>query len=368
MKRLESPIQLCQELVRIPSENPTGTQKGAGEAVIAEFVGEFLKSLGASIEFDEVAEGRPNVYGRLPAVSKADSTIMFAPHLDTVPVEGMTVAPFDAELRDGKIFGRGSSDTKGPMAAMLWALKTIDLKRLNVNLIFAGLADEESGQLGSARCASLHLADFVVVGEPTDLKTVYTNKGTAWIELEVSGVPAHASAPERGVNAIEQLHELFQIIKTEFPAFTQTHPVLGNTTISLGRIRGGSKVNVVPDRCIAEIDIRTLPGQENLVEQLQAFVATQKFSATVRPIKVAKPSYTHPENPFVTRLACCGAPLTGAPWFCDAAKFSEAGTPSVAIGPGSIAQAHTADEFIEVTELERGVEFFQKFLYSFSND
>src|SRR6266446_4704275 len=136
---IHSVVELCQALVQIPSENPSGSGACPGEKVIAGFVGGFLESLGAKVEYEEIAPDRPNVYGFWPALAEATQRIMFAPHLDTVTVDGMVVDPFLAGISEGRIYGRGSSDTKGSMASMLWALKTVDPAQLNVAVAFAGL-------------------------------------------------------------------------------------------------------------------------------------------------------------------------------------------------------------------------------------
>jgi acetylornithine deacetylase/succinyl-diaminopimelate desuccinylase-like protein len=360
---------LCQALVQIPSENPSASVVSHGEEAIAHFVGDFLKSAGASVEYEEIAPGRPNVYGSWPATVSNAVRIMFAPHLDTVTVEGMTIDPFGGEILNGRLFGRGSSDTKGTVAAMLWALKSVDLSRLPIAVSFAGLADEESTQLGAKICAERHMADFVVVGEPTNLDVVYTHKGTAWIEIETEGRSAHASTPAAGVNAIDRMANVLQVLKSNFPHICRlpADPVLGTSTLSVGVIRGGSKINVVPDRCVAEVDIRILPGQEAIAQAIDAFLREQEILATIRSIKTSAPLYTDPSHPVIKRFLALGSKLTGASWFCDAAFFSLENTPAAAIGPGSIAQAHTSDEFIEIAELERGARFFTDFLNSFSN-
>jgi acetylornithine deacetylase/succinyl-diaminopimelate desuccinylase-like protein len=362
-------VDLCRALVQIPSENPSGSNARSGEKAIAEFVGGFLESIGAKVQYEEVEPGRPNVYGFWPAPPGATQRILFAPHLDTVTVEGMVVDPFQAEISNGKIHGRGSSDTKGPMAAMLWALKSTDLARLNVAVAFAGLVDEEAGQLGAKACATRKFADFVIVGEPTDLDVVYTHKGTAWLEIETIGKSVHASMPETGLNAIDLMTEALKRLREAFPLIlpAKQNTILGRPTISTGRIRGGTKINIVPDRCRAELDIRTLPGQEDMLAAVADFFLEQQIPATVRPIKVSAPLFTAPENPILKNFESLGSRLTGASWFCDAAFFFLEGIPAVAIGPGSMAQAHTANEFIEIFELERGAEYFKNFLNTFSN-
>ena len=366
---IHSVVDLCQALVQIPSENPSGSAASHGEEAIARFVGEYLEILGAQVEYEEIGPGRPNVYGLWPAPPGAKQRILFAPHLDTVTVEGMTVDPFLAERLDGRLYGRGTSDTKGSMAAMLWALKSVDLAKLSVAVGFAGLADEEFEQFGAKVCAERKMAEFVIVGEPTNLDVVYTHKGTAWIEIETQGKSAHASIPQTGLNAIDRMIDALKILHEQFPRIcpVQGDPVLGEATISTGRIRGGAKINVVPDRCYAEVDIRVLPGQESMAAAIADFFQKQQVPAKIKPIKISDPLYTSPDHPFIEKFVALGSRLTGASWFCDAACFALQGTPAIAIGPGSIAQAHTADEFIEIAELERGAQFFANFLHSFSN-
>jgi acetylornithine deacetylase/succinyl-diaminopimelate desuccinylase-like protein len=370
MTPIESVTELCRALVRIPSENPSGAPESAGEEAIGRFVGEFLSAHGASVEFEYVAEGRPNVYGWFPRPPAAKTTLLFAPHLDTVPARGMNIDPFKGDIVDGRLLGRGATDTKGPMAAMLWALTTTDLSKLNVAVGFVGLADEEAAQLGSKVCARRREADFVVVGEPTDLNVVYTHKGTAWMQLQARGKAAHAAAPDSGINAIELLTEAFAALKVEFPNLcpAPANETLGKPTISLGTIAGGVKINIVPDYSRAELDIRTLPGQEGMVAAVQSFLAQRYPEVEATPLKVSNPLYTDPSHPFIEKFVALGSQRVGVPCFCDAAFFAEQNTPAVAIGPGTIKQAHTCDEFIEVRDLERGAEFFRSFLTSFSSE
>jgi acetylornithine deacetylase/succinyl-diaminopimelate desuccinylase-like protein len=362
-------VDLCRALVQIPSENPSASRDSQGEETIARFVGSFLEKIGAGVEYQEVAPGRFNVYGFWPKPTPDAQRILFAPHLDTVSVQGMTIDPFAANMEKGKIWGRGSSDTKGTMAAMLWALHSFDWRKLNVAIGFAGLADEESGQIGAKAAAARRFADFVIAGEPTNLDVVYTHKGTAWIEVATAGKSAHASTPERGINAIDRMNSALRSLSEQLPKICPVtdHPVLGPPTLSVGRIQGGTKINVVPDRCVAEVDIRVLPGQESIFTDIQTFFDREQIPAIIKPIKSSKPLFTDPEHPMINRLADLGSKRVGASWFCDAALFADLGTPAIALGPGSIAQAHTADEFIEVAELERGAEFFTKFIRSFAN-
>jgi acetylornithine deacetylase/succinyl-diaminopimelate desuccinylase-like protein len=277
----------------------------------------------------------------------------------------MTIDPFGGSVRDGKIWGRGASDTKGSMAAMLCALDRARdlLPFLDHEIWFAGLMGEESGQHGAKALAASETFDFVIAGEPTGLRTVHAHKGSLWVTLTSRGKAVHASAPERGENAIYSMTAAIEEIRRKvIPAITEAeHPLLGRTTLSVGTIRGGSKTNIVPDHCEATLDIRLIPGADP--EQILSLLREAAPGLLIEHHGSA-PLHTEASHPMVRRLASIGAAPVGAPWFCDAAVFAERGMPAVALGPGSIAQAHTADEFITIDALEQGVSFFERLLRS----
>ncbi len=364
-----SVTELAQALVRIPSVNPHGDPgtDHVGEKQIAEWLAEFLRGIGARVELREVLPDRPNVVAHWPGDRAGNPRLLFAPHTDTVSVEGMTIDPFAAELRDGKIWGRGASDTKGPMAAMLWALREMRdrLPALGHEIWFAGLMSEETSQHGSRALAREERFDFVIVGEPTGLDVVHTHKGSAFLYLTTRGVSAHAARPDLGENAIAKMLDVLAVVRTEFAAdfAAQCDPVLGESTLSIGTIRGGSKTNIIPDRCEVSVDMRFVPAHyrpeiiDEFRERLRRVCPDLEVSADPAP-----PLLTDPSHPLIAKLGECGAKPVGAPWFCDACFFAERGMPAVALGPGSIAQAHTKDEWIAVDELERGVDFFRRFL------
>jgi acetylornithine deacetylase/succinyl-diaminopimelate desuccinylase-like protein len=358
---------LLGELIRIPSVNPEG-DPGVSEpceAALALYLEKLLTGLGAEVSLREVLPGRPNVVARFPSDRPGKPRLLLAPHTDTVSVVGMSIEPFGGEVRDGKVWGRGASDTKGPMASMLCALSRMgnELAGLSHEIWFAGLMGEESGQFGAKALASSENFDFVIAGEPTDLQTVHAHKGSLWVTLTSHGKAVHASAPERGENAIYKMTSAIARIRDEvIPEISRNeHPLLGRTTLSVGTIRGGSKTNIVPDHCEATIDIRVIPGDHP--EQIIALIRKAAPGLEVDH-QGSTPLYTDPDHPLVGKLSALGAAPTGAPWFCDAAVFATKGMPSIALGPGSIAQAHTADEFITVSDLEAGADFFETFLRS----
>ncbi len=366
-------VQICRDLVAIPSVNPdgeTGTDR-TGEKACAEYAGEFCRKLGAEVVYEEVLPGRPNVIARFPSDGTKKPRIVLGPHTDTVSVAGMTVDPFGAELRDGRIYGRGACDTKGTMAAMLGALEEIgeNIPKLGAEITFAGFMGEETCQWGSRHFAKHHPGyDFGLVGEPTGCAVVHTHKGSWWLRLSTAGHAVHGSTPERGDNAVLKMMPILEALDGPFrrllaaPEFR--HPVLGDSTLNIGMIRGGSRTNIVPDSCTIWLDLRFTPGihRAGIQEMLTEFLEKQGFIVTMDADPVCAPLETPANNPFVKKLAAAGHGLTGATWFCDALWLAEAGIPSVAAGPGDIAQAHTADEWVSVAQLEEGVAFYRRFL------
>jgi acetylornithine deacetylase/succinyl-diaminopimelate desuccinylase-like protein len=368
-----SAAELLQALVRIPSVNPEGDPgtDRTGERACAEFVGAELTALGAAeVRYDEVLPGRPNVVARFPSDQPGKPVLLLAPHTDTVSVRGMTVDPFGGELRDGRIWGRGATDTKGTMAAMLWAIRQLGprIAGLGHEIWFAGLMGEEAGQHGSRHLADRFRPAFVVVGEPTELNIVHAHKGCTWMSVTTRGKAVHASTPGRGANAIYGMANVIEWLRDELaPAFARIpDATLGSPTVSVGTIRGGSKTNIVPDQCTIEVDLRTVPAQDRdkLETMLSDGIACAAPGSEIR-FSHATALSTDPTHPLIGLLAAAGGGQpVGAPWFCDAASFGAHGIPAVAAGPGSIAQAHTVDEWLSVDDLEAGVDFYRRFLES----
>ncbi|HEY3901198.1 MAG TPA: M20 family metallopeptidase [Chthoniobacter sp.] len=362
-------VELLQDLVRIPSVNPHGDPgtDQIGEARIAEYLVNFLRGLGAQSELREVLPDRPNVVARWPGDRPGKPRLLFAPHTDTVSVGGMTIDPFSGEVRDGKVWGRGASDTKGPMATMLWALKESreKLPQLDHEIWFAGLMSEETDQHGSRALAAQEQFDFVIAAEPTNLDVVHIHKGSAFLNLRTTGRASHASQPDPGSNAIDKMLDVLAVVRTEFATefAAQQDPLLGSSTLSIGTIRGGTKTNIIPDFCEASVDLRFVPShyQPEMIDRFRRRLQQVCPDVEVAAIP-APPLHTDPSHPLIAKLGECGAKPVGAPWFCDACFFAERGMPAVALGPGSIQQAHTKDEYISVEDLQRGVDFFGRFL------
>jgi acetylornithine deacetylase len=335
-------------------------------------VAAWLEAIGAEVSLPEVRPGRPNLIARFAPVD-GRPRILLGPHLDTVGIGGMTVEPFGGELRDGRIWGRGAADTKGSMAAMLWALRTNRdlLPKLPVAVDFVAFMGEESEQHGSQDFVRNHGADyaFAIVGEPTAMQVVRVTKGSLWATLRATGKAAHSSQPERGENAILKLSRALDTLDHHLGQALSgfTHPILGRSTLNVGVIRGGARPNIVPDCAEAEIDIRITPdllaagGAQRL---LQEMIDDYALPVTIVEVHENPPMETSATHPMVKRLLVVDerTKLAGAPWFSDAAHLASGGVPAVCLGPGSIDQAHTVDEFIEVSELTRGAAFFEAFI------
>lgn len=354
-------------------DNDPGTDQ-VGEQRIAEYLRDLLTSHSFEVTLEEVLPGRPNLIARCPGPTDRPR-IFFGPHTDTVGVSGMVFDPFCGDVVDDTIIGRGASDTKGPMAAMLTALiENKDLlATLPIAVDFVAFMAEESSQHGSKHFAKHHADEysFAIAGEPTSLDIVYTTKGSLWLTLAARGTAAHASQPERGSNAIMTLARSLDLINRKLSnrLATFTHPVLGHSTLNVGTIQGGTRPNIVPDFAQAEIDIRTTP---DLMEAGGALPLVTSFLEEMNlPLEILSahenpPMATPEDNTMIQQIikANPSCQLVGAPWFSDAAHLSAVGLPSICLGPGSINQAHTKDEFIKISDLEAGHAFFSNFIKS----
>lgn len=371
-----SVVELLQQLVRIPSVNPDGDPgtDHTCEAEIAAWLTPWLEERGFAVTLEEIQPNRPNLFARAPGPEDRPR-ILLGPHLDTVGVGGMSIEPFSGELRDGRIWGRGSSDTKGPMAAMLWGLHECRdlLAELPVAVDFIGFMAEESGQWGSKDFAAKYAQDyeFALVGEPTSLDLVHVTKGALWATIEAEGIAAHSSQPERGDNAILKLTRCLDLLDRDLrEALTAfTHPILGHATLNIGTIHGGTRANIVPAHANAQIDVRTVPtlvDERSAQAFVEEFIAKHNLPLTVSGVVENPPMETPADHPWMTRIQEVhpSSKPVGAPWFSDAAHLSAAGLPSICIGPGSIDQAHTKDEFIEISDLEDGAAWFTQLIRS----
>lgn len=366
---------ILRELVALPSVHPEADPGGTvpGEAAMAAGVAERLRALGADVTVQTLAPGRPTVVGVFEPARPARATIAFAPHLDTVGVRGMTVPPFALTVRGGRLYGRGACDTKGPTAALLAAFgkwtRSAAARTGAIRWIVAATAGEEQGSLGAqALVRNGFRADFAVALEPTDLRVVHAAKGILRLWIEVPGKAAHGAKPERGINAVYRALPLLRALEGEVgPALAaRRHAVLGGCSLNLGIVQGGGEMNLVPALCRLGLDIRVHPGFP-AAEVLRLIRTTVRRLAPRARIVLHRegPSFvTERSEPWARMLRSAGRGWAAADWFCDANIFAGDGIPAVAFGPGSIAQAHTKDEFIAARELDVGVAAFLQFMNS----
>jgi acetylornithine deacetylase/succinyl-diaminopimelate desuccinylase family protein len=365
--------KLLAELIALPSVNPAflpPRHPHAGEKSVAEFLAAVAASAGLEVEFQKVLPGRANIIARLLPRRQIKQTILLAPHLDTVVADGTQFIP---QRKNGRVHGRGACDTKGSIAAMLTALGELARTKsrpLETEIVFAGLIDEENAQAGSRALAAIGFkADLAIVGEPTKLQVVTAHKGSLWLKLATQGQAAHGATPSLGKNAVHEMARVVCALETDYAAHLQRrkHPLLGTATVNVGTISGGRQPNIVPDECVIMVDRRTLPGETetSVHREIAALLRVKKLNANICSAKLAPawPLETDTSRPLVRQFMRSVKQVrpVGVNYFCDAAVLSAAGIPSVVFGPGDIAQAHTADEWISLAELERAKDLLGRF-------
>ncbi|AHG89911.1 acetylornithine deacetylase or succinyl-diaminopimelate desuccinylase [Gemmatirosa kalamazoonensis] len=367
-------LGLTAALVRVDSRNPTLVPGAPGERECARVLADVLRAWGFAVEVVDAAPRRPNVIARLaPPIGVARGrSLLLNGHLDVVGTDGMTHAPFDGEARDGRLWGRGSADMKGGIAAMCAAaVRARDAGALRGEVIVTAVADEEYGSLGTrALVESGVRADAAIVTEPTRLRVMPAHKGFAWLTVTVRGHAAHGSRWELGVDAIRHagllLAELDALDAEELPRRT-AHPLLGRPSLHASLIGGGSGLSTYPDRCVLRLERRTIPGESADAPLHEVRAACERvrarrpsFDADVTLDLEQPPSDVAAGAPIVRALVdALGAvgepptPLEGMSAWTDAALLNGAGIPAVCFGPGDIALAHADTEYVPVDEIER---------------
>jgi acetylornithine deacetylase/succinyl-diaminopimelate desuccinylase len=352
------------DLVAIRSENPPGN-----EAEAARYVAARLAELGLDVVVDEYKPGRFNVEATL--LNGPGPVFAFNTHMDTVPVgDGWSSDPFTLTERDGKLFGRGACDCKGPLAAMLEAVRMLAADRggWSGTLLAIFVADEEIASEGAKHYAAKRPSvEFAVVGEPTS-NTVYSaHKGSLRPLVRVLGVPAHSGTPHLGENAVLRAGQLLGLIAEEHESRVRlvTHPLVGEASLTVTRISGGHADNVLPGACEILLDRRMVPGEDEdaVKAEIAGLLARAKEHFGVRAEIVTWKATTGPatetaaDRPIVQRSLDVarhhGVAEPGPFGFqggCDLVHFRATGAEGVVIGPGSLSVAHKADEFVPVSE------------------
>lgn len=372
----EPVIQLLSDLVAIPSMNPMGRSRSGkeySEQVIAEYVAALLKKNSIDVQLQQVSPRRYNVVGYVDA--KARQTVLLEAHLDTVHADNMVIEPFAPVIRDGKLYGRGSCDTKGSIASFIQAVVNVlnQGRQLTYNILFLFTSDEEYRFTGAEYAARNGLAaDFGIAGEPTQLNIVRAHKGVTRWKIVTRGVAAHSAYPERGNNAIYLMGKV--IVRLEEYAAgllnQKPHSILGTPTLSVGVIEGGQAVNIVPDQCWIEVDRRSLPGEttETILAPVRSLLKDIKECSLEQPHLSVGGMEVSDTAPIVQLLSQAirsvkgSATVEAAQYATDAGIYNGIKIPTVVFGPGNIAQAHTDSEFIELQQLHQAVAIMERFL------
>ncbi|NPV72143.1 MAG: M20 family metallopeptidase [Firmicutes bacterium] len=381
----EQVVALTQELVRIPSHNPPG-----GEERCARYLSWWLEDHGISSQVIPVAPDRANVLARIPGEGRRPGVLLCG-HLDTVPIsdEMWLCDPFSGEVRDGRLYGLGASDMKGGIAAMACAMAAIMAlgESLAGDLVMALTADEEDTCLGAREIVSRGLLPTglgsLVIAEPTGLQVASCHKGALWLELEVRGKASHAAMPDLGVNAVSHMAQLIGAVE-RYRLPCPHHRLLGSATLAVTTVKGGLKVNIIPDFCRATVDVRTVPGclhsdllvgLERLLDEFKSHASEVEvgtlvlkdypavdtsvdallISAALDAVRIARPGA---ESNFIPEPC-------GMPYYTDASILAPAtGLPVVLCGPGEPEQAHHAGEWVDTVKLAQATSFYVQLVRS----
>ena len=359
-------VALARALIQIDSRNPTLAPDSPGEGDCARTLAAVLDDWGFVVQLVDAAPGRPNVIARMgPEDAPA---LMLNGHLDVVGVEGMVHRPFSAELRGGRIYGRGSADMKGGLAAMCAAAATSASSKSERQILITAVIDEEYESLGMRALLDAGVrAEQAIITEPTRLAICPAHRGFAWFDVELIGRAAHGSRYDVGIDAITHagllLTELDRLEHTRHAG--PTHPLLGRGSLHASKIHGGVGMSTYPERCNLAIERRTIPGEsvEKATREITDACARVRsvrpeFDARVTLSTAQLPSDVPVDAPVVRRLVGAvereGIPVSieGLSAWTDAALLNEAGIPTVCFGPGDIGLAHAAEEFVPVDDIE----------------
>jgi acetylornithine deacetylase/succinyl-diaminopimelate desuccinylase family protein len=373
MKKKEL-LDLTTQLVQIPTENPPGNER---RAFI--FLKPILLKMGFHVKIHVSPKGRWNVVAE-KRWGKGGRRLIFNGHLDVVPSGDSSqwkYIPYEGKLSKGRIYGRGASDMKGGIASFLQAISMIDQSKTDLHqgaVVLHLVSDEEShGHQGMKFLTQKGViqGDGALVGEPTDLDPVITQKGALWLRIFTIGKSAHGSRPDLGVNAIEKMMKLIDRLNSI--SLKKEHPLLGKPTLNFGTIRGGTKINIVPDRCAIEVDRRMLPSEKKEevlrgIKEILDSVQSQDphFQYRMEEIDFAEPSEIDPEEEIakigldaIQEVRGERPKIRGFSGFTDARFYiNQCHIPTLILGPGGVDQSHTTDESVEVDSLVQAAHIY----------
>jgi len=374
-------IALLKELVKIDSVNPSLVPGAAGEAEIAEYVADYLRSAGLDTRMDEIEPGRVNVVGVLKG-SGGGSTLMLNGHTDTVGIDYMEIDPLVPVVKEGRMYGRGTDDMKGGLAAILSATKAVvdSGEELRGDLVVAAVCDEEYASIGTERVVEQVKVDAAIVGEPTEFQILVAHKGFAWVNIETHGVAAHGSAWQLGVDAIAKMGKVqvgLEKLQDDI-LMKKSHRLVGPPSVHSSIIGGGRELSTYPDNCKLQLERRLIPGEtmedvdgelKNLLESIGDI--DPKFDGDYEITFFRGPMEVSPDEEICSILSECSEDVRGEkPHFVggsgwmDTQIISERGTPAVAFGPvGS--GAHAAVEYVEVDSVIDAARIYERVIHRF---
>jgi succinyl-diaminopimelate desuccinylase len=367
---MQSSVELTQELVRFKTINPPGAERACAERLAS-----LLESAGFAVDLVPFGEGRAQLVARIGGTA-GKLPLGFTGHLDTVPLgaQPWSVDPLAAEIADGRLYGRGSSDMKSGVAAFVTACNELAGRLTGTpGVVLFITAGEETGCTGAAALARgttpLPQVGALVVAEPTGNRLLVGHKGALWLEAVTTGVTAHGSMPEKGVNAVYKAARAATALQ-DFDFNFARHDILGGPTLNVGTIHGGLNINSVPDRAAIGIDIRTIPGQSHATirDQLASYLGDQ---VTLGTLLDAQSVWTSPSDPWIGEafriahdVAGFGDEIAAAPYFTDASVLTPAigAPPTAIIGPGELELAHQTDEYCVVSRIEQATEIYSRLI------
>lgn len=370
-------LALTRALVACDSRNPAFAPDAPGEGAAAQLLADTLTAWGFTVDLIEAAPGRPNVVARIGGGHGGRSLILNG-HLDTVGVAGMTHDPYAADLRDGRLYGRGSCDMKAGVAAMCAAAVRAAATGLGGEVIVTAVCDEEWESIGTRHLIAMGLrAHAAIVTEPTRLAICPAHRGFSWADVRVEGRAAHGSQYDIGIDAVTHaallLAELDAYQREVLPGIT--HPLLGRASFHAGPIKSDGTLSAYPAWCSVGLERRTLPGEDGarFVHEIEAAIArvaarTPNFKASVEAGLVQRPNDVPVEHPVVQGLKAAAtalgvaAPIEGLSCWTDAALLTEAGIPAICFGPGDIALAHAAEEHCPMDDITVATDVLTRFI------
>ena len=347
---------LLAELVSIDSVNPALVPGGAGEAEIALFVAGWAAEAGLDVEIVEPVPGRPSVVATARG-ERGGRSLMLNAHLDTVGVAGIT-APHEPRVEDGRLYGRGSYDMKGGLAACLLAAAAALRAGLPGDVLLAAVSDEEHSSIGVQSVVERFKTDACIVTEPTSLEVCIAHKGFAWWLITAHGRAAHGSRPDLGSDGIARMGPVLTgLAELDRSLEAHTHPLVGRASVHASLIEGGQELSSYPERCVLEVERRTLPGEtaEAVGQELQLLLS-EGVEGEVTLVR--EPFEVGDQEAVVAAVREGAAGVLGrepetvghTAWM-DAAFTQAAGIPSVVFGPHG-AGAHEVEEWVDVASVE----------------